>query len=709
MKPALPAYPPGRLPAPRFALALMLIAGGLASPSAARPAQPRLPAASRVEQTAPPPGAPQAPSTAFTSPIVLYNTYSNGSNWTVTPTGGTTDGTPTGTVTGTVPGLAVYDATYSPASSPRTDAFDYGLTLWVNNQIYAPTTVVSYTDLLLFDNQSLSGLTVSESFRMVSNEEATLSALVGLTNPSGSPVSAPVYWASNLGSDATTRIYDTSAGAGNVFGTDDRWIITDDGVANHDPVVTHVLGGPGTPLVTASSVTTDVHRYASNTNGVGATFSVTVPANATRYLLFFAQLALTDTVAASRVTAFNTNPAATSHLVSGIAHSVLLKTVNWAFTNATPVANDDNLVAFTDGGAQPLFVVANDSDVDNDSLYLTAITQPAHGAASIGHDQYGDRFIVYTPTAGYAGPDLLNYTISDGLGGSASAPVNISVGGPTAVSLPWTLMAGPGPSSRWDMANDSGTDNGLPQGGSCAPNGGLNAENGWVTNYPFGFGYFAYNPGALVWVGGQIITSTSQVTASAHSLETAPMITAGLRASLRYSGLPGSNTLRTLASFYNPLGGTINTTITFVSNLYPGGSTAVRATSNGNNIFEAADRWVVMSDNAVKPYYAATGHVLYGPGPVAVPASSVSQTVFECSGSTTGVLARYSLSVPPGATRRLMFFNQMALTNEAAEQAVTEFDGPLTPEVLFGISSSERTEIMNWVMPRETFLPTLQR
>ena len=177
---------------------------------------------------------------------------------------------------------------------------------------------------------------------------------------------------------------------------------------------------------------------------------------------------------------------------------------------------------------------------------------------------------------------------------------------------------------------------------------------------------FAYNPGALVWAGGQVITSTGVVTASAHGLETAPMAAGGLQASLRYSGLPGSNTLRTLASFFNPTGGTVNTTITFVSNLYPGGSTSVRASSNGNNTFEAADRWVVMSDDPVNPYYAATGHVLYGPGPVALPASSVSQTVFECYGSTTGVLARYSLSVPPGATRRLMFFNQMGLTNEGS-------------------------------------------
>ena len=295
MKPALPAYPQGRLPAPRFALALMLMAGGLAGPGAARPGQPTAPAASRLEQTAPPPGGPQAPSAAFTSPIVLYNTYGNGSNWTVSPKGGTDNGLPNGIASGTAPGLAVYDAIYRPASSPRTDAFDYGLTLWVNNQIYAPTTVISYTDLLLFGNQSMSGLTVSESFQMVPNEEATLRALVGLTNAGGSPVTTPVYWASNLGSDATTRIYDSSAGASTVFDTGDRWVITDDGVTNSDPVVTHVLSGPGAPLVTASSVTTDVHRYLGNSNGVGATFSVTVPANSTRFLLFFAQLALTDT------------------------------------------------------------------------------------------------------------------------------------------------------------------------------------------------------------------------------------------------------------------------------------------------------------------------------------------------------------------------------------------------------------------------------
>src|SRR5262249_16315240 len=58
-----------------------------------------------------------------------------------------------------------------------------------------------------------------------------------------------------------------------------------------DPAVTSVLFGPNSPAVTPASVATTVFDVASlGTEGGLATYSVTVPANSTRSLLWFHQL-----------------------------------------------------------------------------------------------------------------------------------------------------------------------------------------------------------------------------------------------------------------------------------------------------------------------------------------------------------------------------------------------------------------------------------
>ncbi|QDG52671.1 tandem-95 repeat protein [Persicimonas caeni] len=91
-------------------------------------------------------------------------------------------------------------------------------------------------------------------------------------------------------------------------------------------------------------------------------------------------------------------------------------------TNTAPVANDD---AFsTDEDVAAIFdVVGNDTDADNDSLTLTAITvDPTNGTASIASNQ-----IDYTPDANFNGTDTLTYEISDGNGGTDTATLTITV------------------------------------------------------------------------------------------------------------------------------------------------------------------------------------------------------------------------------------------------------------------------------------------
>ena len=73
-------------------------------------------------------------------------------------------------------------------------------------------------------------------------------------------------------------------------------------------------------------------------------------------------------------------------------------------------------------------VLANDSDLDLDTLTITGVTAPDHGSA-----QVVGTAVRYTPAAGFVGGDSFSYTVSDGFGGTASGVVTVTVGAPASV------------------------------------------------------------------------------------------------------------------------------------------------------------------------------------------------------------------------------------------------------------------------------------
>ena len=68
-------------------------------------------------------------------------------------------------------------------------------------------------------------------------------------------------------------------------------------------------------------------------------------------------------------------------------------------------------------------ILANASDIDGDPLTLTGVGSPEHGSVSINAS--GD--VVFTPETDYTGSASFSYTVSDGMGGEASATVTVSV------------------------------------------------------------------------------------------------------------------------------------------------------------------------------------------------------------------------------------------------------------------------------------------
>ncbi len=77
--------------------------------------------------------------------------------------------------------------------------------------------------------------------------------------------------------------------------------------------------------------------------------------------------------------------------------------------NGAPVAADD-AAPTAPGAAVTVPVLGNDTDPDGDPLTVTSATDPAHGSAVVN----ADGTLTYTPDAGWAGPDTVTYTVTDG-------------------------------------------------------------------------------------------------------------------------------------------------------------------------------------------------------------------------------------------------------------------------------------------------------
>jgi subtilisin family serine protease len=90
--------------------------------------------------------------------------------------------------------------------------------------------------------------------------------------------------------------------------------------------------------------------------------------------------------------------------------------------NDNPTAANDSVTA-NGNTAATVAVLANDSDIDGDSLTVTGATTPANGSATVN----GDNTITYQATGSYSGPDAFDYTISDGHGGTATGHVSVTV------------------------------------------------------------------------------------------------------------------------------------------------------------------------------------------------------------------------------------------------------------------------------------------
>ncbi|MCH8919378.1 MAG: hypothetical protein IIA23_01570, partial [Chloroflexi bacterium] len=237
---------------------------------------------------------------------------------------------------------------------------------------------------------------------------------------------------------------------------------------------------------------------------------------------------------------------------------------------------------------------------------------------------------------------------------AAAVLVPVALAAPVNLGSETLFGGGPG-GSEWDVQNEGGTSNGLPAGGDDDDSPGLNIHDAQFT----GGQSDAFDHGLMVFVDDVIFVAPGgDADLTGETLTAGPVTLSDLDVSMEYFALSSEAKLRTFVTFDNPSGSPIAATVSWVTNMGSDDDTAVAGTSSGDALFTTSDRWVVTFEDCCDPLDndPVNTHVLFGPGSPAVTPSSVSQTVFENSG-TEGILAEYDITVPAGGTRYLLFFN----------------------------------------------------
>ena len=124
--------------------------------------------------------------------------------------------------------------------------------------------------------------------------------------------------------------------------------------------------------------------------------------------------------------------------IAGTPDSSAAHTLNIANANDAPVAGDDSVVA-TQGSSMQMSaasLLANDTDIDLDSLQVLSVTQPLHGTIVVT----ASGTLTYTPDENFFGVDSFAYTVTDSNGATDTATVTVSVD-PLGAAPPETTTA----------------------------------------------------------------------------------------------------------------------------------------------------------------------------------------------------------------------------------------------------------------------------
>jgi hypothetical protein len=122
-----------------------------------------------------------------------------------------------------------------------------------------------------------------------------------------------------------------------------------------------------------------------------------------------------------------------------------------------PVANADSATVGEDSGANPVDVLADDTDADGDPIVVQSVTQPGHGSSAVTGGGSGAS---YAPAADYCGPDSFTYTVNGGASATVSITVTCMDDPPVAVADTAAVGEDSGTTALDVLSNDTDVDAG---------------------------------------------------------------------------------------------------------------------------------------------------------------------------------------------------------------------------------------------------------
>ena len=335
-------------------------------------------------------------------------------------------------------------------------------------------------------------IVIGDSLTTLENQTLTVAPSALLANDSDPDGDALTVTSVTSGSGGTTTLSAdgttiTFVPTPNTFGAASFTYAVSDGTLTTPGLVTvdvtHVNQAPvavADTLTTLENVPGVIDVAANDSDVDGDTLSVianTAPANGT--------VVFAGTVATYTPTPNFNGSDAFSYTISdgngGTASANVAITVT--HVNQAPVANADLLVTLENAPGS-VDVLANDTDVDGDTLTITAVTQGASGAVT-----FAGPSVTYTPALDFHGTDSFTYTVSDGNGGIATGTVGVTVThvnqAPVAVADALTTPENQAGSVNV-LANDSDVD-----GDTLAVSAHTNGAHGTVA---FSGGTATYTP-----------------------------------------------------------------------------------------------------------------------------------------------------------------------------------------------------------------------
>jgi hypothetical protein len=198
--------------------------------------------------------------------------------------------------------------------------------------------------------------------------------------------------------------------------------------------------------------------------------------------------------------------------------------------------------------------------------------------------------------------------------------------------------------------------------------------------------------------GGIVSTDTSYGTTVTGSVQ----VLAGLNVSGQMYFSPTKAVVRTMLILQNPSGAPVSVVVGNYNNLGSDATTTIIGTSSGDATFDATDNWFVSCQESVSPGTCDSSldpvitFALQDAAPTSVRATNLAP-VFANGNDNPNF--DYNVTVPAGATRRVIIFGQLSDTPAHAQADAALFNSAASlngTDYLHGLTAQQLSEVVNW-------------